>query len=86
MLIKNVLNWALPKKPNNTKDVNSRINAQENQLEIKGVLIFWILRSVHLELRNVLPRRAKVDLNLLFLSKNTRKYDRKLELYLGLLV
>jgi len=61
------------------------INAHENQLVIKGVLIFWILRSAHFELRKVLPKREYVDLNLLFLSKNILRYDKNLELYFELL-
>jgi hypothetical protein len=62
------------------------IKAHENQFVIKGVLIFCTFKSVHLELRNVLPSRANVDLNLLFLSKKIFKYDKKLELCFELLV
>ena len=51
----------------------NKSRAQENQLEIKGVLIFCIFRSDHFEFRNTFPNLAKVDLYLLFRSKKIRK-------------
>ena len=56
--------------------IKERINkskAHENQLEIKGVLIFCTFKSDHFEFRNTFPNLAKVDLYLLFRSKKIRK-------------
>lgn len=80
--------WLAVLFPNNvnTKRLKiSKVRAQENQFEIKGVLMFWTFKSDHLEFRNTLPNLAKVDLYLLFRSKKILKYDKKLELCLGLL-
>ena len=51
----------------------NKVRAHENQFEIKGVLIFCVFKSAHLEFRNTFPNLAKVYLYLLLRSKKIRK-------------
>ena len=44
---------------------------------IQRSLIFWTFKSLHLVLRNTLPRLATNDLDLLLRSKNNDSLDRK---------
>ena len=85
IFIKNWLAVLFPNKANTKRLKINRAKAQENQFEISGVLIFWTFKSDHFEFRKTLPNLANVDLYLLFRSKKILKYERKLELCLGLL-